>query len=407
MNLSAFGLASLIGMAAAAYLARHGLPRQVTNLQQHTLLGFSPTGAGAPWHLQGPRGATASIEAGQRLRVDATPALHAAVMAGIGISLFTALTVQEDLRSGRLTRVLPAWKGGNVATSRCTRVRVHWRRRCARWSITWPRTTLGGRAGQASHATATRSVMDPVYLLVAVGAIVAGFVQGLSGFAFGMVAMSFWAWGLDPRVAAALSVFGALTGQLLAVFTVRRGFNLRLLLPFVLGGLAGIPLGVLVLPQLDMAWFKALLGGFLAVWCPVMLMVRRLPPITMGGRIGDAVAGMAGGVLSGIGGFAGPVPTLWSTLRGFAKDEQRAVIQNFNLAMLAVTMATYVGNGMITRQMLPYFAIVAPAMLVPTLLGARLYIGISEARFRQIVLGLLTASGIALLCSALPVLLSR
>jgi len=111
MNLSAFGLASLIGMAAAAYLARHGLPRQVTNLQQHTLLGFSPTGAGAPWQLQGPRGATASIEAGQRLRVDATPALHAAVMAGIGISLFTALTVQEDLRSGRLTRVLPAWKG--------------------------------------------------------------------------------------------------------------------------------------------------------------------------------------------------------------------------------------------------------------------------------------------------------
>jgi uncharacterized membrane protein YfcA len=56
----------------------------------------------------------------------------------------------------------------------------------------------------------------------------------------------------------------------------------------------------------------------------------------------------------------------------------------------------------VTREMLPLFAIVAPAMLVPTLLGARLYIGISEARFRQIVLGLLTASGVALLASALP-----
>ena len=116
---------------------------------------------------------------------------------------------------------------------------------------------------------------------------------------------------------------------------------------------------------------------------------------------------MAGGVLSGIGGFAGPVPTLWSTLRGFGKDEQRAVIQNFNLAMLAVTMATYVGSGLVDRQMLPYFAIVAPAMLVPTLLGARVYIGISEARFRQVVLSLLTASGIALLASSLPVLLAR
>lgn len=236
--------------------------------------------------------------------------------------------------------------------------------------------------------------MDSVYLVVALGAIVAGFVQGLSGFAFGMVAMSFWAWTLDPRLAATLSVFGALVGQLLAVFTVRRGFNLRLLLPFVLGGLAGIPLGVAVLPHLDMAWFKALLGGFLALWCPVMLMARSLPPITVG-------------VLSGIGGFAGPVPTLWATLRGFGKDEQRAVIQNFNLSMLLVTMGVYLGSGVATVQMLPYFAIVAPAMLVPTLLGARLYIGISEARFRQIVLGLLTASGVALLASSVPTLLAR
>ena len=249
--------------------------------------------------------------------------------------------------------------------------------------------------------------MDSVYLVVALGAIVAGFVQGLSGFAFGMVAMSFWAWTLDPRLAATLAVFGALVGQLLAVFTVRRGFNLRLLLPFVLGGLAGIPLGVAVLPHLDMAWFKALLGGFLALWCPVMLMARSLPPITVGGRLGDTVAGMAGGVLSGIGGFAGPVPTLWATLRGFGKDEQRAVIQNFNLSMLLVTMGVYLGSGVVTVQMLPYFAIVAPAMLVPTLLGARLYIGISEARFRQIVLGLLTASGVALLASSVPTLLAR
>lgn len=249
--------------------------------------------------------------------------------------------------------------------------------------------------------------MDSVYLVVALGAIVAGFVQGLSGFAFGMVAMSFWAWTLDPRLAATLSVFGALVGQLLAVFTVRRGFNLRLLLPFVLGGLAGIPLGVAVLPHLDMAWFKALLGGFLALWCPVMLKARSLPPITVGGRLGDTVAGMAGGVLSGIGGFAGPVPTLWATLRGFGKDEQRAVIQNFNLSMLLVTMGVYLGSGVVTVQMLPYFAIVAPAMLVPTLLGARLYIGISEARFRQIVLGLLTASGVALLASSVPTLLAR
>ncbi|CAB3822667.1 sulfite exporter TauE/SafE family protein [Achromobacter dolens] len=247
--------------------------------------------------------------------------------------------------------------------------------------------------------------MDAVWI-VAIGAAAAGFVQGLSGFAFGMVAMSFWAWVLDPRLAAALAVFGALTGQLLAVFSVRRGFNWPLLWPFLLGGLAGIPLGVLVLPHLDMDWFKAVLGALLALWCPVMLVAQRLPRIG-GNRWGDGAVGLAGGVLGGIGGFAGSVPTLWCTLRGFNKDTQRAVIQNFNLSMLSVTMAIYLTTGIVTRDMAPMFAVVAPAMLIPTLLGTRLYIGISDVTFRRVVLGLLTCSGLTLLASSVPQLLAR
>ncbi|CAB3712344.1 MAG: sulfite exporter TauE/SafE family protein [Achromobacter sp.] len=247
--------------------------------------------------------------------------------------------------------------------------------------------------------------MDAVWI-VAIGAAAAGFVQGLSGFAFGMVAMSFWAWVLDPRLAAALAVFGALTGQLLAVFSVRRGFNWPLLWPFLLGGLAGIPLGVLVLPHLDMDWFKAVLGALLALWCPVMLVAQRLPRIG-GNRWGDGAVGLVGGVLGGIGGFAGSVPTLWCTLRGFNKDTQRAVIQNFNLSMLSVTMAIYLATGIVTRDMAPMFAVVAPAMLIPTLLGTRLYIGISDVTFRRVVLGLLTCSGLTLLASSVPQLLAR
>jgi uncharacterized membrane protein YfcA len=247
--------------------------------------------------------------------------------------------------------------------------------------------------------------MDSVYFIVALGAVVAGFVQGLSGFAFGLVAMSFWAWALEPRLAATLAVFGALTGQILAALAVRRGFSLRLLLPFIIGGLAGIPLGVLLLPQLDMVWFKVILGSLLVLWCPVMLMAKHLPTISGGGRLADGIVGLVGGVMGGIGGFTGSVPTLWCTLRGYSKDTQRIVIQNFNLSMLAVTMGIYLATGIVTREMLPLFAIVAPAMLVPTLLGTRMYIGISEARFRQLVLGLLTVSGVALLVSSLPHLL--
>ena len=238
-------------------------------------------------------------------------------------------------------------------------------------------------------------------LLLALGAAIAGFVQGLSGFAFGMVAMSIWVWGVEPRVAALMTVFGGLSGQLLQVFTVRRGLRLVALAPFLAGAAVGVPIGVAVLPHLNADLFKLVLGCILIVCCPAMLLAHRLPRITAGGRFGDGVAGAIGGVMGGIGGFTGVVPTLWCTLRGFDKELQRTVLQNFNLATLAVTFAAYVASGAVTADLLLPMAVVVPALIVPSLLGARVYVGLSELAFRRIVLTLLSAAGIAMVVAGL------
>lgn len=243
-------------------------------------------------------------------------------------------------------------------------------------------------------------------IIIAIGAVVAGFVQGLSGFAFSLVSMSFWAWFIEPHLAAALAVFGGTVGQILAVFSVRRGFSLSLLLPFLIGGFAGVPVGSLLLPYLDINLFKLALGTLLVLWCPTMLMSQHLPRIRAG-HVADGLIGLIGGILGGLGGFSGVIPTLWCTLRGFEKDTQRAIIQNFNLGMLSLTTITYILTGVITTSMIPMFAVLVPAMLIPTLIGTRLYIGISEATFRKIVLSLLTASGVALLASAISFYLNR
>lgn len=248
--------------------------------------------------------------------------------------------------------------------------------------------------------------MDSIFLVIALGAGVAGFVQGLSGFAFGMVAMSFWAWTLNPQLAAVLTVFGSLLGQIIAAITVRRGFRMGRLLPFLLGGLVGVPVGVAILPALNVQLFKTVLGCLLVLWCPAMYFSKNLPKVSIGGKVADGFVGGLGGLMCGIGGFSGVIPTLWCTLRGFDKDEQRAIIQNFNFAALAVTMAIYLSKGFVTPQMLPMLGVVAIAMVIPAVLGARLYVGISEANFRKIVQGLLTLSGVALLSSSLPALLS-
>lgn len=244
--------------------------------------------------------------------------------------------------------------------------------------------------------------MSGELLLIAVGAATAGFVQGLSGFGFGMVSMSFWAWGLVPQQAAVLSLAGAFTGQLLAALTVRRGAHWATLWPFLAGGLCGLPIGLWLLPQVDVRGLRLIVGSLLTVWCPLMLLGARLPQVQRAGRAGDLLSGLGGGLLAPLGGFTGVLPTLWCTLRAMARDEQRAVIQNFNLTMLAVTTAACVQRGLITPAHLPQIGVVALALTLPALVGMRVYLGISPLAFRNLVLGLLTLSGLAMLVSALP-----
>lgn len=237
------------------------------------------------------------------------------------------------------------------------------------------------------------------------GAGTAGFVQGLSGFAYGLTAMGFWAWSLPPQLAGPLVVFGSLIGQLLSAPTIRRGFDLGRTLPFLAGGLLGVPIGVAVLRFIDAELFKLAVAVVLLVYCPAMLFARDLPRITGGGRVADGAVGVVGGILSGIGGLPGPVPIIWCTLRGWDKDVQRAVFQPFFLAMHAVTFASYGASGLLTTAMVPSFLVVALATLVPTLVGARLYRRFSDAGFRRAVLALLALSGLVLLVTTLAALL--
>ena len=249
--------------------------------------------------------------------------------------------------------------------------------------------------------------MDSTLGVVLAGAVAAGFVQGLSGFAFGLVATAIWAWWLPPQVVAPLSVFGALVGQLIAAFTVRRGLHWAKLWPMLAGGVAGLPLGLWMLPRLDAASFQLGVGLMLALWCPAMLWSGRIPHLARGGRRADAAIGVAAGVTGAVAGFTGPIPTLWATLRGWERDTLRSVIQNFNLALLSVTLAAYAFSGVVTAPLLPLLPWVAAAVLVPVLLGSRLYAGLSNETFKRVVLGLLALTGVALLGRALPTLFLR
>jgi uncharacterized membrane protein YfcA len=237
-------------------------------------------------------------------------------------------------------------------------------------------------------------------LVLAAGAAVAGFVQGISGFAFSMVALSIWAWSIEPTLATAMAVCGGLSGQLFSAVTVRRGLHLPVLWPFLAGGALGIPIGVLALPHLDPARFKLVLGIVLLACCTGMLFARRLPSVARFGRAGDVIAGALGGAMGGLGGITGAAPAMWCTLRGFERDAQRAVVQNFNLLALTATLVALLASGTVRVDMLGGLLVVVPALLLPSWIGSRVYLGLDAARFRQVVLVVVALAGAAMIAAS-------
>ncbi len=81
---------------------------------------------------------------------------------------------------------------------------------------------------------------------------------------------------------------------------------------------------------------------------PTALYLHRKPmAFRFGGRLADGVVGFAGGILGGLAGLSGPLPTLWASVRGWGKDERRGVFQTFNWTVLSAALCLQAGTGFV------------------------------------------------------------
>jgi DNA-binding transcriptional LysR family regulator len=95
--------------AAPSYLAGHRAPRTPADLERHACLGFAVARGRDTWRWLDTRGA-GGVPVDVRLSINNGEALRQAALAGGGIILQPEVLVADDLRSGRLRRVLAAFE---------------------------------------------------------------------------------------------------------------------------------------------------------------------------------------------------------------------------------------------------------------------------------------------------------
>jgi uncharacterized membrane protein YfcA len=229
------------------------------------------------------------------------------------------------------------------------------------------------------------------------GALAGGFVSGLAGFGTGLVALGIWLHVIEPQVAASLVVVCSVVSQAQTIPTIWHAIRPARLWPFIVGGLIGVPIGTMLLARVDPGLFRLGTGILLVAFSAVMLVGRPRRQLARGGAGADAAIGFAGGIMGGLAGLSGPLPTMWATLRAWGKDERRGVFQAFNLTILSATLIAHTVAGMMSAEFGRLVLLALPGTLTGASLGSRLYKRLSDRRFDLVVLLLLGASGLTLI----------
>jgi len=236
-------------------------------------------------------------------------------------------------------------------------------------------------------------------MLLVLGALAGAFVNGLTGFGTGLTALVFWLHAVPPIVVGPLVCACSVVAQLQSLPSIWHAIDLRRLAPFVFGGCLGVPIGTWLLPKIPVGTIKLGLGILLIVYCSIMLLGRMRTVLSTQSRILDGAVGLGGGILGGIAGLSGVLPIIWASLRGWSKDERRAVFQGFNLSILALALVSYAIGGLLDAQFGRALLIALPATIIGSFVGQWLYRRLSDNTFARIVLIALLLAGVSLVWS--------
>lgn len=227
----------------------------------------------------------------------------------------------------------------------------------------------------------------------------AAVVQGLAGFAFGMLSMACLTLIWDPQRANVIVTFLAMYSIAHTLWHVRQDVHWRTVALLVCGGLIGLPIGTQALVSPEMKDLLKILVALGCVWVAAQNWFADERRTQAGGRRETGLgflAGIAGGFLSGAVSSAGP-PTIWYIYR---QPWERNRLKATTLGVFFVNgvfKLLYWGahdllnptSALMTRDRCLTALILWPAVILGASLGCAAFGKVDRTQLRRIVCVLL------------------
>jgi uncharacterized membrane protein YfcA len=224
-------------------------------------------------------------------------------------------------------------------------------------------------------------------------------VSSIAGFAFSAICGSVLFHSYMGQVSVVQTMMMCSIGsQAYMTVMLRRHIDWRALMPFLIGGVVGLPIGLTILLHTSRTVFVAMIGGLLCLYSLYMLF-RRPIILPHAARICDGLIGFIGGITGGAAAMPSASIAVWGQMFGWERDYQRGIYQPFILIMqiLAVACMLWIGTTASGGTTLLSASLAMPPALAGTMIGLRWYRNFSDRQFFVAVNLLLLFSGLTLL----------
>lgn len=231
----------------------------------------------------------------------------------------------------------------------------------------------------------------------------AGFVAGVAGFGFSLFGVGVL-WFLPPREGIPLLMLLSACSQIFSIAQLRasmpplRSWWPRGPAPCVIGGWGGVPVGLWLLSFLDTKILCSIIGLIL-VGYSLWILLKPVGLIPLRRTLPGAVSvGLLGGVVGGFCGSPGSVMVIWANLLGLNKEQQRATVQPYILAMQLMALLLFlIRGGVFSGCLLILWVSSFAVILITTRLGVSVFRQLSNRAYNSLVVVMLALSGVSLL----------
>lgn len=236
-----------------------------------------------------------------------------------------------------------------------------------------------------------------MWFFICLGSIflIAGAVQGLTGFGAGLVAIPLLCLVLDVKIAVPLVVLNYvfITGFL--CFELRSYLDVRKITPLLIGSIPGIAIGSQLLGICNPEIVRLFLGFLLVIYCGYQLFT--VPRSFKMPRIVGYAAGFFTGLFTALLSAGGPPAIIYSALTDWTKDEIKATLTGFFVFNTGATVIAHAVSGLTTMLTLQYLCVTMPLVLIGTAIGHKCSARIDQAAYLKIIYILLIVMGLVMI----------